>query len=170
MSFLFSCFWIHPLPYHSVHQGTWAGKSSYPVPGREWTNDRWQPAHSLRSACRETGRYGFKYGWYDVLTGFKVGLIVSSVSVRLFMCLFRTAEPDCVDRNGRLCSEILKVRLYEVPHPIQACVLGINRFFAYCHKKKLIQRFPLPQVFFFFAFSCKRWFVFSVFIHLECVN
>lgn len=60
---------------------------------------------------------------------------------------FKAAGPGSIDRHGQLCSEILKVRLYEVPCPIQACVLGINRFFAYCHKKKLIQRFPLPQVF-----------------------
>lgn len=58
-----------------------------------------------------------------------------------------TAGPECIDRHGQLCSGILQVRLYKVPCPIQACVLGINRFFAYCHKKKMIQRFPLPQVF-----------------------
>lgn len=73
-----------------------------------------------------------------------------------------TAGPECVDRNGQLCSGILQVRLYEVPYPIQACVLGINRFFAYCHKKKLIQRFPLPQVFSFLLV------VSSVIIHLQC--
>lgn len=64
-----------------------------------------------------------------------------------FQHFFKAAGPGSIDRHGQLCSQILKVRLYEVPCPIQACVLGINRFFAYCHKKKLIQRFPLPQVF-----------------------
>lgn len=73
-----------------------------------------------------------------------------------------TAGPECVDRNGQLCSGILQVRLYEVPYPIQACVLGVNRFFAYCHKKKLIQRFPLPQVFSFLLV------VSSVIIHSQC--
>lgn len=87
------------------------------------------------------------------LTDSLVSLLFSNMSLK-------AAGPGCIDRHGQLCSEILKVRLYNVPCPIQACVLGINRFFAYCHKKKLIQRFPLPQVFSFITPS--------VFIHWQC--
>lgn len=36
---------------------------------------------------------------------------------------------------------------YEVPHPLQSCALGISEIFAYCHKKKTVQRFQLPQVY-----------------------
>ncbi|KAI3363278.1 hypothetical protein L3Q82_011908 [Scortum barcoo] len=54
--------------------------------------------------------------------------------------------PDCVDRYGCLSPQILKVSRYEVPHPLKSCVLGVNEVFAYCHKKKTIQRFQLPQV------------------------
>lgn len=77
----------------------------------------------------------------------QIKLTVSLVSFLFSTMSLKAAGPGSIDRHGQLCSEILKVRLYKVPCPIQACVLGINRFFAYCHKKKLIQRFPLPQVF-----------------------
>ncbi|XP_041644785.1 cilia- and flagella-associated protein 43 [Cheilinus undulatus] len=53
--------------------------------------------------------------------------------------------PDCVDRNGCLSSNILKVSRYEVSHPLESCVLGLGEFFAYCHKRKTIQQFQLPQ-------------------------
>ncbi|XP_030297865.1 cilia- and flagella-associated protein 43 isoform X2 [Sparus aurata] len=52
---------------------------------------------------------------------------------------------DCVDRHGCLSPHIVKVSRYEVPHPLQSCVLGVSGVFAYCHKKKTLQRFQLPQ-------------------------
>lgn len=36
---------------------------------------------------------------------------------------------------------------YEVPHPLKSCVLGVSEVFAYCHKKKTLQQFKLPQVY-----------------------
>ncbi|XP_035519235.1 cilia- and flagella-associated protein 43 [Morone saxatilis] len=53
--------------------------------------------------------------------------------------------PDCVDRHGCLSTHILKVSRYKVPHPLKSCVLGVSEVFAYCHKKKTLQRFQLPQ-------------------------
>ncbi|CAJ1067274.1 cilia- and flagella-associated protein 43 isoform X2 [Xyrichtys novacula] len=53
--------------------------------------------------------------------------------------------PDCVDKHGCLSTNILKVSRYEVPHPLESCVLGVSEVFAYCHKRKTLQRFQLPQ-------------------------
>lgn len=55
-------------------------------------------------------------------------------------------SPDCVDRNGYLSPAILQACRYEVPYPIQSCVLGVSEIIAYCHKKKSLQKFQLPQV------------------------
>ncbi|XP_010742471.3 cilia- and flagella-associated protein 43 isoform X1 [Larimichthys crocea] len=55
------------------------------------------------------------------------------------------ADPDCVDRYGCLSTSILQVSRYEVPDPLNACVLGVGEVFAYCHKRKTLQRFQLPQ-------------------------
>ncbi|XP_034407920.1 cilia- and flagella-associated protein 43 [Cyclopterus lumpus] len=54
--------------------------------------------------------------------------------------------PDCVDRHGCLSTQILNVSRYEVPHPLQSCVLGVGEVFAYCQKRKTLQRFELPQI------------------------
>ncbi|XP_068577145.1 cilia- and flagella-associated protein 43 [Cebidichthys violaceus] len=53
--------------------------------------------------------------------------------------------PDCVDRQGCLSTLVLKVSRYKVPHPLESCVLGLNEVFAYCQKRKTLQRFKLPQ-------------------------
>ncbi|XP_034040088.1 cilia- and flagella-associated protein 43 [Thalassophryne amazonica] len=55
------------------------------------------------------------------------------------------AGPDCVDKHGYLSNHILKVSRYEVAHPLTSCVLGIGECFGYCHRRKIIQRFQLPQ-------------------------
>ncbi|XP_059215696.1 cilia- and flagella-associated protein 43 isoform X2 [Centropristis striata] len=55
------------------------------------------------------------------------------------------AGPDCVDRHGCLSTQILKVSRYEVSYPINSCVLGVSDVFAYCPKRKTLQRFQLPQ-------------------------
>ncbi|KAM3606934.1 uncharacterized protein V6R79_025898 [Siganus canaliculatus] len=55
------------------------------------------------------------------------------------------AGPDCVDRHGRLSPRILQVSTYKVPNPLESCVLGASEIFAYCHKRKALQRFQLPQ-------------------------
>lgn len=61
-------------------------------------------------------------------------------------CLHWPAGPESVDPNGCLSSDILQMSTYEVPHPVQSCALGVSEIFAYCHKKKSLQRFQLPQV------------------------
>nr|XP_020456113.1 cilia- and flagella-associated protein 43 [Monopterus albus] len=53
--------------------------------------------------------------------------------------------PDCVDQHGRLSAHILRVSTYKVPHPLNCCVLGVSEVFAYCHRRKTLQRFQLPQ-------------------------
>ncbi|XP_034008505.1 cilia- and flagella-associated protein 43 isoform X1 [Trematomus bernacchii] len=55
------------------------------------------------------------------------------------------AGPDCLDRHGCLSAHILKVSRYEVPHPLDSCVLGVSEVFANCREKKTLQRFQLPQ-------------------------
>nr|XP_046257140.1 cilia- and flagella-associated protein 43 isoform X2 [Scatophagus argus] len=55
------------------------------------------------------------------------------------------AGPDCVNPHGCLSNHILQVSKYEVPHPVESCVLGVSDVFAYCHRKKTLQRFQLPQ-------------------------
>ncbi|XP_041866469.1 cilia- and flagella-associated protein 43 [Melanotaenia boesemani] len=55
------------------------------------------------------------------------------------------AGPDCVDRHGCLSAHVLKVFRYKVPHPLTSCVLGVSQVFAYCHRKKILQRFQLPK-------------------------
>ncbi|XP_056291308.1 cilia- and flagella-associated protein 43 isoform X1 [Pseudoliparis swirei] len=52
---------------------------------------------------------------------------------------------DCVDRHGCLSTQILKVSTYQVPHPLESCVLGVGEVFAYCQRRKTLQRFELPQ-------------------------
>lgn len=53
---------------------------------------------------------------------------------------------DCVDGNGCLAVGVVKISRYEVPHPIQSCVLGVREIFAYCPQKAALQLFSLPQV------------------------
>ncbi|XP_075997913.1 cilia- and flagella-associated protein 43 [Genypterus blacodes] len=53
--------------------------------------------------------------------------------------------PECVDRHGCLSHQVLKESRYKVPHPLTSCVLGVGEFFAYCHRRKTLQRFLLPQ-------------------------
>ncbi|KAA8583707.1 hypothetical protein FQN60_014915 [Etheostoma spectabile] len=53
--------------------------------------------------------------------------------------------PDCVDLHGCLSTHILKVSRYKVDHPLKSCVLGVSEIFAFCHKKKSLLRFQLPQ-------------------------
>ncbi|XP_018552334.1 LOW QUALITY PROTEIN: cilia- and flagella-associated protein 43 [Lates calcarifer] len=55
------------------------------------------------------------------------------------------AGPGCVDQHGCLSTHTLKVSRYEVPHPLKSCVLGVSEVFAYCHRRKTLQRFQLPQ-------------------------
>ncbi|XP_068423978.1 cilia- and flagella-associated protein 43 [Clinocottus analis] len=66
-------------------------------------------------------------------------LTVLSLPIRTFL------GPDCVDRHGCLSTQIFKVSRYKVPYPLESCVLGVNEIFAYCQKRKTLQRFALPQ-------------------------
>uniref|UniRef100_UPI003AAA87D7 cilia- and flagella-associated protein 43 n=1 Tax=Centroberyx gerrardi TaxID=166262 RepID=UPI003AAA87D7 len=53
--------------------------------------------------------------------------------------------PGCVDVRGCLSNHILQESVYKVPHAVQSCVLGVSEFFAYCHRRKALQQFQLPQ-------------------------
>ncbi|KAM6922521.1 cilia- and flagella-associated protein 43 [Lycodopsis pacificus] len=57
----------------------------------------------------------------------------------------KLSGPDCVDRHGCLSTLVLKVSRYEVPHPLESCVLGLSEVFAYCQARNSLQRFELPQ-------------------------
>lgn len=90
-------------------------------------------------------------GWTIVLSSKRDPLLL--IYILLQLCASWSTGPDCVDGNRRLAADILQISRYEVPHPIQTCVLGVGEIFAYCHQKRAIQRFPLPKVHFHLYFS-----------------
>ncbi|KAM3862960.1 cilia- and flagella-associated protein 43-like [Diretmus argenteus] len=53
--------------------------------------------------------------------------------------------PGCIELQGCLSNHILQKSIYEVPHGLQSSVLGVSEFFAYCLRRKALQRFQLPQ-------------------------
>ncbi|XP_072293479.1 cilia- and flagella-associated protein 43 [Eucyclogobius newberryi] len=53
--------------------------------------------------------------------------------------------PNSVERNGCLSNNVLNVSKYEVPYPLTSCALGNNEIFAYCHEKRSLQCFEIPQ-------------------------
>lgn len=55
-------------------------------------------------------------------------------------------KADCVDPHGRLREQVIQTCVYKIPHSLSSCVLGIKTIFGYCHQKKVLQRFQLPQV------------------------
>ncbi|XP_030012526.1 cilia- and flagella-associated protein 43 [Sphaeramia orbicularis] len=69
----------------------------------------------------------------------------SSLLTLLTLSVKDLSGPDCVDRHGCLSNHILKMTIFEVPHLLTSCVLGVNEVFAYCHKRRALQRFQLPQ-------------------------
>nr|XP_019944828.1 PREDICTED: cilia- and flagella-associated protein 43 [Paralichthys olivaceus] len=54
--------------------------------------------------------------------------------------------PDGVDQHGCPSPHVLKGSMNEVSHPLESCVLGVSKIFSYCHRKKTLQQFQLPQV------------------------
>ncbi|KAM9477072.1 cilia- and flagella-associated protein 43 [Clarias gariepinus] len=52
---------------------------------------------------------------------------------------------NCVDPYGCLREQVVKTRVYEVPHSLSSCVLATKAIFGYCHQKKVLQRFQQPQ-------------------------
>ncbi|MCI4376303.1 hypothetical protein PGIGA_G00187010 [Pangasianodon gigas] len=52
---------------------------------------------------------------------------------------------NCVDPHGRLQEQVIQTCVYEIPHSLSSCVLGTKNIFGYCHQKKVLQRFQLPQ-------------------------
>ncbi|KAM9804149.1 LOW QUALITY PROTEIN: cilia- and flagella-associated protein 43 [Neosynchiropus ocellatus] len=61
------------------------------------------------------------------------------------LSLFALSAKNLSDRHSRLSDEALNMLTYEVPHPINSCVLGVHSVFAYCHRRKTLQLFQLPQ-------------------------
>lgn len=53
---------------------------------------------------------------------------------------------SCVDVHGRLRKDVLHTCLYELPHPLCSCILATNKIFGYCQKRKVLQRFTIPEV------------------------
>uniref|UniRef100_A0A6Q2YD26 Cilia- and flagella-associated protein 43 n=1 Tax=Esox lucius TaxID=8010 RepID=A0A6Q2YD26_ESOLU len=51
----------------------------------------------------------------------------------------------CADLRGCLYNNVLQRCTYEVAYPLSCSALGANRIFGYCHKKKVFQRFQLPE-------------------------
>ncbi|KAL2083728.1 hypothetical protein ACEWY4_021501 [Coilia grayii] len=51
----------------------------------------------------------------------------------------------CVDQSGCLISEVLQVCHYEAKYPLTSIALSPNRLYAYCHLKKTIQIYQLPE-------------------------
>ncbi|XP_053730912.1 cilia- and flagella-associated protein 43 isoform X5 [Synchiropus splendidus] len=61
------------------------------------------------------------------------------------LSLFTLSAENLAERHGRLSDEGLNMLTYEVPHPVSSCVLGLHSVFAYCHRRKTLQLFQLPQ-------------------------
>ncbi|GAA6111102.1 cilia- and flagella-associated protein 43-like [Tachysurus ichikawai] len=53
---------------------------------------------------------------------------------------------NCVDARGHLREQVIsQTCVYEIPHSLSSCVLGTKTIFGYCHKKKVLQRYHLPE-------------------------
>ncbi|XP_062375052.1 cilia- and flagella-associated protein 43 [Sardina pilchardus] len=77
-------------------------------------------------------------------TGVKEGRRIMLFSLSSQKILAERAS--CVDQRGVLLSELLQVCYYETHFPLSSCVLGgLNRLYAYCHPKKAIQTYQLPE-------------------------
>ncbi|XP_058242609.1 cilia- and flagella-associated protein 43 isoform X1 [Hemibagrus wyckioides] len=50
-----------------------------------------------------------------------------------------------VDAHGCLREQVIQSCVYEIPHSLSSCVLGTKTIFGYCHQKKVLQRFQLPE-------------------------
>ncbi|KAM8852551.1 cilia- and flagella-associated protein 43 isoform 5-T5 [Synchiropus picturatus] len=61
------------------------------------------------------------------------------------LSLFTLSAENLAERHGRLSDEGLNMLTYQVPHPVNSCVLGLHSVFAYCHRRKTLQLFQLPQ-------------------------
>ncbi|KAM9848027.1 cilia- and flagella-associated protein 43 [Aulostomus maculatus] len=69
-----------------------------------------------------------------------------STNLTLFTLSLRDlAGPDCVDQDGCVSDHVLKVSKYEMPHPVNSCVLGVSDIYAYCHRRRTLQQYQLPQ-------------------------
>lgn len=175
-TFFSSCSWAHFVPFLPVHQGTWAGESSCTVHGPDGRKVRGQPAHTAHAAyggpyryCTLWRRLKLKLQKGHAVAGLEeyfLGIYWISyciafqeLNVWVFPIIWLfdlilivwcvsadPAGPECVDRHGCLSDHVLKESRYEVPHPLTSCVLGVSEFFAYCHRRKTLQRFHLPQV------------------------
>ncbi|XP_068183619.1 cilia- and flagella-associated protein 43 [Antennarius striatus] len=53
--------------------------------------------------------------------------------------------PDCVHQYGCLSTSVLQESRFEVPDPVQSCILGDSQVFACCQKRKSLQTFKLPS-------------------------
>ncbi|XP_060780955.1 cilia- and flagella-associated protein 43 [Neoarius graeffei] len=67
-------------------------------------------------------------------------LMLLSVSTQQ---LSETAK--CVDPRGLLGEHVIQTCVYEILHSLSSCVLDTKTIFGYCHEKKVLQRFQLPQ-------------------------
>ncbi|XP_076829896.1 cilia- and flagella-associated protein 43 isoform X2 [Brachyhypopomus gauderio] len=67
-------------------------------------------------------------------------LVLISLSVQEI-----TGPTSCVDHHGCLRKDVFQRWSYEVPHFLSSCVLGSKKIFGYCHQKKVLQRFQLPE-------------------------
>ncbi|KAM6956299.1 cilia- and flagella-associated protein 43 [Aplochiton taeniatus] len=56
-----------------------------------------------------------------------------------------TGSTSFVDRRGCLSEDILQRSTYEVPNPLSSAELTVNKIFAYCHRRKALQTFHLPE-------------------------
>ncbi|XP_041921632.1 cilia- and flagella-associated protein 43 isoform X2 [Alosa sapidissima] len=76
-------------------------------------------------------------------TGVKEGRRVMLFSLPSQESLAERAS--CVDQRGCILSELLQACYYETHFPLSSCALGLNMLYAYCHPKKTIQTYQLPE-------------------------
>ncbi|XP_062851720.1 cilia- and flagella-associated protein 43 [Trichomycterus rosablanca] len=67
-------------------------------------------------------------------------LVLLSLSVHQIL-----GTRDFVDHRGCLHKYIVQTCVYKLPHVLSSCVLGTKNIFGYCHERKVLQRFQLPE-------------------------
>ncbi|XP_056147897.1 cilia- and flagella-associated protein 43 [Lampris incognitus] len=100
---------------------------------------------SVLSLSTQYNRVNKQVGVLALCTGQKDKEQEGSLLTLLTLPVRDLTGPAYSNQHGCLSDDILLQSMFEVPHALKSCVLGVNEFFAYCHRRRAIQRFQLPQ-------------------------
>lgn len=71
----------------------------------------------------------------------KICIACSAIFTMLYFCV-----TDFVDHRGCLHENGIQTVVYKLSHGLSSCALGSKNLFGYCHQRKVLQRFQLPEV------------------------